>query len=106
MSIRRSDDKAYTLLTNAAATGAAVAILGGEYIFFAEGTVGGSTISLQIQSPNGTWEDVQELAGSVTVKTTALPYNATKINLPMCNVRAAITGGAASAVYAYLNGLG
>jgi hypothetical protein len=105
MPIRRADDVSYTLASNVSATGSAVAIKGGEYLFSAEGTVGGSTISLQVQSPNGTWSDVLIFAGSA-VKSTTLPFAQTQIDLPAGNVRMAATGGSPSALYAYLVGLG
>lgn len=105
MTLRRADDLTYTLLSNANATGAAVAIKGGEYMFMVEGTPGGSTISLQVQTPNGTWQDVQVFTGSV-VKFTTLPGNQSAIDLPMGNVRCACTGGSPSAIYAYLAGMG
>lgn len=105
MTIRRADDIAYTLLSNGSATGAAVPIKGGEYLFTAEGTPGGSTISLQIQTPNGAWTDVQVFTGSI-VKFTVLPGNQAMISLPAGNVRCACTGGTPSGIYAYLIGCG
>ena len=105
MPIRRADDAAYTLASNLSATGAAVAIKGGEYQFSAEGTVGGSTISLQFQTPNGTWSDLLIFAGS-PVKSTTLPFTQTQIDLPAGNVRMAATGGTPSGLYSYLVGLG
>lgn len=105
MPVRRADDTAYPLAANLSATGLAVAIKGGEYHFMAEGTVGGSTISLQSQSPNGTWSDVQVFAASA-VKFTTLPNTQTGIDLPAGNVRMAATGGAPSGLYASLVGLG
>jgi hypothetical protein len=105
MPIRRADDSSYTLASNLSATGSAVAIKGGEYQFSAEGTVGGSTISLQFQTPNGTWSDLLIFAGS-PVKSTTLPFTQTQIDLPAGNVRMAATGGTPSALYAYLVGLG
>lgn len=105
MPVRRADDNRYVLASNASASGSAVQILGGEYHFMVEGTAGGSTLSLQIQTPNGTWTDVQVFTGSV-VKFTALPGNQSGIDLPACNVRLAATGGTPSGLYAYLIGLG
>ena len=111
MPIRRSDDLSYTLASNATSTasgvnsGNGVAIKGGEYHFFAEGTVGGSTISLQIQSPNGTWSDVLVFSGSA-VKSTTLPFNQAQIDLPPGLVRMAATGGTPTGLYSYLVGLG
>lgn len=105
MPIRRADDKSYPLLAAASATGAAVAISGGEYHFMVDGTVGGSTISLQIQTPSGAWTDVQVFTGAV-VKFTTLPGNQSGIALPAANVRCACTGGTPSGINASLVGLG
>lgn len=105
MPIRRADDLTYTLLSNGSATGAAVLILGGEYMFMAEGTPAGSTISLQVQTPSGGWQDVQVFTGSV-VKFTTLPGNQAAIDLPQGNVRCACTGGTPTGIRAYLVGMG
>lgn len=105
MSQKRGDDNVYTLLSNASATGSAVAIRGGEYAFSAEGTVSGATIGLQMQTPNGTWATVQVWAAS-PVQSTTLPYFQTQIDLPAGNVRTVVTGGTPSALYSYLVGLG
>jgi hypothetical protein len=105
MPVSRCDSNSYTLASNLSATGPAVMIPGGEYAFSAEGTVGSSTISLQMQTPNGTWADVQVFNGSA-VKSTALPFDQSGIDLPAGNVRMAATGGAPSGLYAYLVGLG
>lgn len=104
MPIRRADDTSYTLLSNGTATGAAVAVKGGEYIFMAEGTVAGATIALQLQSPNGAWSPVLIFAGSA-VSFTALPNAQTGVDLPAGNVRVFISGSP-TGVYAYLIGLG
>lgn len=105
MSVRRCDDQQYTLLSGATATGGAVAIKGGEYHFMVDGTAGGTTASLQIQTPSGAWTDVQVFTGSV-VKFTTLPANQSGIDLPACNVRCALTGGTPSGINAYIVGLG
>ena len=105
MTVRRADDVQYTLLSNGAATGSDVAIKGGEYLFTAEGTAGGATISLQFKTPNGSYSNVLIFAGSA-VSTTSLPYVQTGIDLPAGIVRLAVTGGPPSAVYGYLVGLG
>lgn len=104
MPLRRADDNVYTLGTNLSATGSAVAIRGGEYHFMVEGTVGGATVSLQIQSPSGTWMDVR--VDSTAVSFTVLPNNQTLISLPPGNVRVALTGGTPSGINAHLVGLG
>lgn len=105
MPIRRADDISYPLLVAGSATGSAVAIRGGEYQFMVDGTAGGATISLQLQSPSGAWMDAQVFTGSV-VKFTTLPGNQTGIDLPAGNVRCYITGGTPSGINAYLVGLG
>ena len=105
MPIRRADDNSYSLAVSASATGSSIAIKGGEYMFFVEGTAGGSTLSLQIISPNGTWVDVQVFTGAI-VKFTTLPGNQTGITLPAGYVRLAVTGGAGVSVTASLVGLG
>lgn len=105
MPIRRADDQSYTLLAAGSATGSAVAVKGGEYMVFFDGTISGSTVSLQVQSPSGQWIDVDVFTGS-TVKYTALPRAQTGIDLPAGNVRCALTGGTPSGINAYLIGLG
>lgn len=105
MPTNRCDSNQYTLGTGLSASGSAVQIPGGEYMFMADGTLSGSTVSLQVQMPNGTWADVQVYTGAV-VKFTATPANQTAIDLPAGNVRVALTGGTPSGVNAYLVGLG
>ncbi len=106
MTVRRADDNQYVLLSNGSATGSAVAIKGGQYMFQAEGTVGGATVALQVQTPNGTWPTVTAMQSNAAVQSTALPYAAAPIELPAGQARVAITGGTPSAIYAYLVGLG
>lgn len=105
MATRRADDNQYVLLSNGSANGNAVAIKGGEYMFQVEGTAGGATAALQIQTPNGTWAPVTVFSNSA-VSTTTLPYAQTGVDLPAGNVRIALTGGTPTGIYAYLIGLG
>jgi hypothetical protein len=111
MPIRRADDTTYTLASAATSTatgvnsGNGVAIKGGEYHFMVDGTVSGSTVSLQIQTPTGVWTDVQIYTGSV-VKFTTLPANQSGIDLPAGLVRMAATGGSPTGLNASLVGLG
>lgn len=107
MSIRKADDVAYVLGENLTGTGNAVAVKGGEYLFMVNGTAGGGTdFRLEVQAPNGTWSRIQVFTGSVVSFTAAnLPISQTGIDLPSCNVRIFITG-AATAINAYLIGLG
>ena len=105
MPIRRCDDNAYTLVSGGSSNGPSIAIKGGEYLFTWEGTVGASTISLQVQTIACSWTDVQVFTGS-SVKFTVLPGNQTGIVLPACTVRCGMTGGTPSGINAYLIGLG
>jgi hypothetical protein len=105
MSIRRADDGSYALLTSGSATGSSVSIKGGEYIVFFDGTIGSSTVSLQVKSPSGVWSDVEVFTGQKVAYTT-LPRAQTGIDLPAGEVRCALTGGTPSGINAYLVGLG
>lgn len=106
MPVNRCDPLAYNLGSNLSATGATVAIPGGEYMFWAEGVPVGATVSLQMQAAfTGTWIDVQVFNGS-PVKSATLPFSQTEIDLPAGNVRVASTGGTISGLYAGLVGLG
>jgi hypothetical protein len=102
----RADSLVYPLASAASVTGAAVPIRGGRYMALFDGTAGGSTVSLQIQCPDGTWSTVGALGGNAVVQTTTLPYSVTPIDLPAGNVRAAITGGAGVSLNAWLGGIG
>ena len=102
----RADSLTYQLASNASGTQAGVSIRGGFYLFMANGTAGGSTISLQIQMPDNSWCDVAEIGGSVLIRNTSLPFTATRISLPAGNVRMAATGGTPSALNAWLSGIG
>lgn len=104
MPTRRADDMAYTLASNVNATGSAVAIKGGQYMFTVEGTAGGTTVTLQIKTVNGTWANVT--AYDTAVSSATLPYVDTPIDLPAGEVRVALTGGTPSAIFSYLVGLG
>ena len=108
MTVRRADDNLYTLGTGLTATGPAVAIRGGEYLFSVDGTPGAATsFQLEVQSPNGTWHRAQVFSGSVLSFTAAnLPIAQTGVDLPACNVRLAIIGGVATSIRASLVGLG
>ncbi len=46
------------LLTNATATGSYVEVVGGQYIWAAEGTFSSATLQLQSVGPNGTAIDI------------------------------------------------
>ena len=105
MAVRRADDRQYLLASNLSASGAAVSIPGGEYMFMVDGVPAGATVSLQFRMPNLTWVDVQVFTGAKLTFTT-LPGNQTGIDLPAGDVRMASTGGTPTGLYAYLVGLG
>ncbi len=105
MPARRADDTQYTLLANGSSTGSAVAIKGGEYMVFFDGTIGGATISLQVQSPSGQWIDVEAFTNA-PVRYTSLPRSQTGLDLPAGNVRCALAGGSPSGINAHLVGMG
>jgi len=80
-----------TLLSNASATGSAVAWPGGRGVFMAEATWGGGTVKLQMQTPNGTWIDVDGAS---------LTANGTKaFDAPAGQIKANVA--TATAVYSY-----
>jgi len=82
------------LLNNAAATGAAVQWDGGIGAFSAAGTFSGATVKLQWLGPDGTtYLDV----GTDTTLTAA---GAGGFVLPPCKIRAFISGGPPSGMYA------
>lgn len=82
------------LLLNAAVTGSDAIWPGGKGTFMAEGTFGGATITLQVKSPNGSYIAVSA--------TTTLTANGTAtFDLAPSLIRAAVSGGAPSALFAY-----
>lgn len=82
------------LLSNASATGSAVVWPGGRGSFLAAGTFGGATVKLQVLGPDGTtWID----AGTYTTLTAAGVGN---FDLPQGQIRASVSGGTPSALYA------
>lgn len=85
-------NRTLTLLSNASATGSAVAWPGGRGMFSAEATFGGGTVKLQYKSFNGTWIDV---GTSVTLTANGIAG----FELPMCEIRANVA--TATAVYCY-----
>ena len=87
-----------TLLSNASATGSAVNIpVCGYYQFMLSGTIGGATVKLQILGPDAsTYIDLA--SASLTAAGTVL------VALPASSlVKAVVTGGTPSALYAALD---
>jgi len=83
-----------TLLTNASATGSAQNWKGGRGVFTLAGTVGGATITLQYLGPDATtW-----LTAAAATTLTAVGVGS--FELPPGQIRAAVTGGSPSGLYA------
>lgn len=87
------------LLSNASSTGSAFVWRGGRGHFAASGTFGGATVKLQFLGPDGsTWID----AGTYTTLTAA---GAGNFDLPEGQIRAAVSGGSPSGIYAVAVGV-
>ena len=97
-----ASDSDIALLENAAATGSGVRWHGGRGVFYVHSaTFAGATIALQCSFDNSTWVAVDR-AGDTYCTLTAAGHGA--FELPPCFLRAAVTGGPPSAVYAYARG--
>lgn len=81
------------LLSNAAATGSAVQWPGGRGVFMVGATWGGATIALHAKLPNGTFV-------SVGTDTELTADGMAGFDLPACDIKAVVSGGPPSAVYA------
>lgn len=80
------------LLVNGSATGTAQRWPGGKGFFSAAGTFSGATVSLQYQGPdNSTW--ITPASASLTAA------GGFVFELPPCNMRALVAGGAPSGLY-------
>ena len=82
------------LLSNGSTTGGWIEWAGGTGIMTVAGTFGGSTITLEMLGPDGS---TALTVGDDTTFTTA---GAAGFILPACRVRAAVSGGGASGLYA------
>jgi len=102
---RRADDQSYTLMSNASATGAAVSVLGGEYMLLFDATSNTGTVVLQVLSPSGTWIPVSVFSGSL-VQTTGTLLGQCTVELGACTVRMALVSGSLTAGNCYLVGVG
>jgi len=85
------------LLSNisSAGNGSAVNWPGGSGAFVAEGTIGGSSLKMQMQTPQGTWIDIDP---SLTFASLPSSYG---FLIPPGQIRAVLTGGSPSGVYAW-----
>lgn len=97
------DSASVSLLSNASATGSGVAWPGGKGVTTVAGTFGGASITMQYLGPdNTTWLDVKVLNPADGAQTTVALTAAGAIGfmLPPGKIRAVVTGGAASGLYA------
>jgi hypothetical protein len=90
------------LLNNAAATGTSVRWTGGRGVFVVpSATWNGATVALHWSIDNSTFLPVDR-SGDTYVTLTA--NGAGIFELPPCHLKAVVTGGPPSAVYAYIKG--
>jgi hypothetical protein len=94
----------YPLLDNEAATGAAADWPGGKGVFTVyQGTFGGATVKLQWSPDDGTtWLDVDASGDTYTTMTAA---GSGLFELPPCKIRAFVSGGTPSALFATAMGV-
>lgn len=86
------------LLENASTTGSWTPWVGGLGTFTVEGTFGGATVSLQLKSKNGTAINVGDAASLAAA-------GMCSFEVPCGEIRAAVTGGSPSGLYAYAESL-
>jgi hypothetical protein len=97
-----ASDSDIALLENAAATGSGVRWHGGRGVFYVHSaTFSGATIKLQCSFDNSTWVDV-DAPGDAYVTLTAAGQGG--FELPPCFLRANVSGGPPTAVFAYARG--
>ena len=89
-----------TLLSNASATGDAAKWPGGRGTFMVDGTFGGGTVTLSVLGPDGSsfvsvGEDAALTAEGVV-----------NFDLPPCSIKAVVSGGTPSALYATAHKIG
>lgn len=96
MTFRQGD---YRLLEGVAATGSAFDWPGGRGTFSVwAGTFSGATVKLQWSMDAGTtWQDVDASGDTYVTKTAVGSGN---FELPVCKIKATITGGPPSGIYA------
>ena len=87
------------LLSNTAATGNYVDVVGGRYIWAAEGTFGGGTLQLQSKGPNGTAIDITGASLTANGFIEVMMADGSQ-------VRVSVSGGSPSALYSSLTSVG
>jgi hypothetical protein len=92
------------LLADASATGSAFDWPGGSGAFIVDrGTFSGATVKLQFSIDGGTtWLDVDQGGDTYVTLTTA---GAGAFDLPACEIKAVVSGGTPSALYATAKGV-
>lgn len=98
-----SSSAGVTLLSNGSATSSSKLWPGGRGVLSIVGTFGGATATMQYMGPDGaTWLDVKTMDPSSGAQTTvSLTANGSiGFLLPPTQIRAVLTGGAPSAMYA------
>ena len=91
-----------TLLNHASATGAAVQWPGGRGVFtLPAGTISGATVKLQYSPDDGTTYLDVDRSGDTFVTFTAVGGAGGLFELPPCLIKAAVSGGTPSGLYAY-----
>lgn len=95
-------DAIYPLLSNASATGTWVDWPGGAGTFITSGTFSGATVKLQASIDGGTTTFDVDQGGSTYVTHTAA--GAGNFEIGQCKLRAAISGGPPSEIYATVAG--
>jgi len=89
-------DESLKLLDNASATGLAIQVSGGRYIWAADGTFGGDTLQLQFLGPDGT-SFINVIGASLTAEGAfeVLIANGS-------TMKVTVTGGGASGLFSTL----
>jgi hypothetical protein len=94
----------YPLLSNVAVSGSGVVWPGGAGTFsFYAGTVGGATVSLKWSMDGGTTYQAVDRSGDTYVTFTALGSG--NFELPPCFIKADVSGGSPSGLYAQAQGI-
>lgn len=88
------------LLSNASATGDAVNVAPGRYCYAVDGTFSGATVTLAMLGPDGSSYISVGADAALTAEGAVL------VELPDCTVRAQISGGPPSGIYASLERVG
>lgn len=94
-----SNPQAYSLLSNASASGAAVSnVVGGSYILDLRGTLGGATVTLKVSDSTGTLQTLAVLTAVGTTGTYQIGAGS--------QVQAVVSGGSPTGLYLNMQGVG